>query len=884
MPGLRAPGRQAIIAVLLFAWFFCGDLAAQTYTPRPIQEGDNLYKTPPYSLTGLVTAQVPNTTSRIFGSGAVVKHPKLVYSCANIFFDPKASDPWLTGVRWHRAWQLERAPAASEGQALRGYFRLAGYASAARFSMTDPKTFAMDFTVHFSYENTADGMMATIAANPVEALKSTASKRITGYPLGLLSPVDRIYVMHETGPFTRAFYDRSGAYLAIDEVSTGAGNSGGPVWVGNDYCGLIVSGLERSTGGTADRAGIFAIDASIDELVNTAILATDTPAAPAITEHPGSRRVNAGSAVSFTVGAVGKYLSYKWLFKGTAIPGATNATYTLESVAIGDAGSYQAVVSNPVGEAKSNSATLAVDAAPVITRQPNALTVTEGALAVLSIVVTGSPTPTFQWSKNGVAVSGATANTFVITASKASDTGSYTCTVTNALGTVMSAPASLTVNPKNPVVVIQPSSGATVPGGSHLFRVVATGVSLTYRWTFNGTDIPGASGSTLMVGNVTAAQLGTYQVLVSNSFGEARSNPVTLSFGSPPEITSAPSAQTVRSGQAAAFAVVAAGSPAPSYQWYRNGVAVAGATQSVLALVGATAAQAGSYTCVVSNSIGSVTTEPVALVVQHARLANLSVRSPAGTGSDTLIVGFIVEGPSRKTLLIRGIGPTLASYGISGVLADPQLELYQGERLLGQNDNWGSSADAAALLSVASGLGAFPLLPLSLDAGLLVPLERGSYTAQVSGKGGASGVAMVEAYDTTADEGTRLINLAARTRVGTGAEILIVGFVVDGNAPKQLLIRAIGPTLAGFGVTGVLADPLLELNRQGEGRILFSNDNWGGGDDLKAAFASTRAFGLPDTSRDAVLLLTLEPGAYTAQVSGIGQGTGVALVEIYEVP
>lgn len=874
-----------VLQPLLLVVLCCGvRLTAQTYLPRPLQEGDPAYKNAPYSLTGLITVQVPNTTSRVFGSGVVAKHPKLVFSCANIFFDPKASDPWLTGIRWHRAWKLERAPTAMEGQALRGYFRLAGYAAAARFSMTDPKTFAMDLTVHFAYENTAAGAVMPLSTNAVGDLKSSLQKSITGYPLGLLSPVERIYVMHETGPFTRAFYERNGAYMGIDEVSTGAGNSGGPVCVNEHLCGVIVSGLERSTGGTADRAGIFALNASIDELVNTAIFATDTPSAPTITAHPGSRRVSAGSSANFTVAASGSYLSYKWLFKGSPIAGATNASYTIENVTIADSGSYQAVVSNPIGETRSNTATLVVDAPPAITRQPSALTVTEGALAVFSIIVTGSPAPSLQWSKNGVAIAGATANTCVITSSKASDSGSYTCTASNTFGSVVSAPAALAVNPKNPVIVAQPVNGATSLGGSHTFRVTATGVSLVYRWSFNGADIPGASASSHTVSAVTAAQLGTYQVVVSNSFGEARSTPVTLSLGSPPSLVIAPTAQTVKTGQAAAFALSASGLPAPTYQWHRNGVALAGATQSVLALVNTTTADAGSYTCVVSNGIGSLTTDPVDLVVQHSRLANLSVRSPAGNGSDTLIVGFILEGPSKKTLLLRGIGPTLESYGITGALADPTLELYQGERLLGQNDNWGASPDAASMLTVANGLGAFALVPLSLDASMLVALERGSYTAQVGGKAGSAGVAMLEAYDTTADEGTRLVNLAARTRVGVGADILIVGFVVDGNAPKQLLIRGVGPTLGSFGVTGTLADPLLEVCRQGDAKVLFSNDNWGGAEEIKAAFAATRAFSLPDDSRDAVLLVALEPGAYTAQISGVGQGRGVALVEIYEMP
>ncbi len=180
--------------------------------------------------------------------------------------------------------------------------------------------------------------------------------------------------------------------------------------------------------------------------------------------------------------------------------------------------------------------------------------------------------------------------------------------------------------------------------------------------------------------------------------------------------------------------------------------------------------------------------------------------------------------------------------------------------------------------------GAFGLPLASKDAALFVPLGVGAYSAQVTSSGSA-GTALVEAYDfdgpTTA---SRLINLSVRTQVGTGENILIVGFVVEGNAPKQILLRAVGPGLAQFGVGGVLADPRLSLFSSGVSTATQVNDNWGGSAALSAAFTATGAFGLASVSKDAALLVTLQPGAYTAQVSGVGDTTGVALVEVYEVP
>jgi aconitate hydratase len=186
------------------------------------------------------------------------------------------------------------------------------------------------------------------------------------------------------------------------------------------------------------------------------------------------------------------------------------------------------------------------------------------------------------------------------------------------------------------------------------------------------------------------------------------------------------------------------------------------------------------------------------------------------------------------------------------------------------------------------------LAPGSRDAATLVTLPPGSYTIQVAGVGtgtAASGVALVEVYEADATPST-LVNLSCRARVGTGGDILIAGFVIRGTAPRRLLIRGVGPTLAGFGVAGTLADPKLEIIRQGETSPLATNDNWSSpvspltssAAELTAAFTSVGAFALTATSRDAALIVTLPPGTYTAQVSGLNNTVGVAIVEVYDLP
>lgn len=248
----------------------------------------------------------------------------------------------------------------------------------------------------------------------------------------------------------------------------------------------------------------------------------------------------------------------------------------------------------------------------------------------------------------------------------------------------------------------------------------------------------------------------------------------------------------------------------------------------------------------------------------------------------TLIVGFTIDGGTGKKLLIRGVGPALSDLGVNGVLPDPVLTLYSGNSQIASNDDWGAADNFTQIKTTATSVAAFALPYISRDAALLPALAGGTYTAQIAGKGNASGHALVEIYDASTAGSSRLVNLSVRSRVGSGSEILVVGFALDGSASKRLLIRAVGPTLANFGVGGVLPNPQLALFRQGARASLHENDDWGGSPEFKAAFAATGAFSLPETSRDAALLVTLDPGVYLVQVSDVGGATGVALVEVYE--
>lgn len=272
----------------------------------------------------------------------------------------------------------------------------------------------------------------------------------------------------------------------------------------------------------------------------------------------------------------------------------------------------------------------------------------------------------------------------------------------------------------------------------------------------------------------------------------------------------------------------------------------------------------------------------------RTRLANLSTRAIAGGGERALIPGFVIAGPQPKRLLIRAAGPALSAFGVDGALADPLLTvLDQAGATVATNNDWDRADNLGDLIYVTTKVGAFAFPFGSRDAAALVTLSPGAYTVQARGANDSIGVALVEIYDAQdADNTSRLVNIAARAQVGAGADVLIPGIVVQGGAPRTLLLRAVGPGLSAFGVSGALGNPRLRLFRGDQ--IVAENDDWGltpgaGATEIAAAAAAAGAFPLPTGSRDAALLVTLPPGAYTAQVSAADAGTGVAIVEVYEV-
>lgn len=256
-----------------------------------------------------------------------------------------------------------------------------------------------------------------------------------------------------------------------------------------------------------------------------------------------------------------------------------------------------------------------------------------------------------------------------------------------------------------------------------------------------------------------------------------------------------------------------------------------------------------------------------------SRLVNISTRMEVGVGDDVLIGGFIIQGSSLKKVILRGLGPSLAASGISDFLQDPALELRDSTgSLLASNDNWQESLDSGDI--IASGLAPTD----TREAAIIARLAPGSYTFILSGVNNTTGVGLVESY-TLDTSGSHAANVSTRGRVGTGDGALIGGFIVSGDTPKRMLVRALGPSLATSGSTGVLADPLVELH-DSDGQLIDANDNWTTGPSASDIIAT----GLPPSdAREAALLETIAPGTYTAVVQGADGGEGVALVEAYDL-
>jgi hypothetical protein len=496
-------------------------------------------------------------------------------------------------------------------------------------------------------------------------------------------------------------------------------------------------------------------------------------------------------------------------------------------------------------------------------------------------------------------------------------------------------------------ITANPVGQTAMPGGRATFTVGTSGSDLTYQWqvstdsggnwanladgtsaALGGATVTGSTTATLTLSAVTLAGSGAQVRSLINS-GALTSTAATLTVKAAVASYVDPSGETIAPVTAAPASAVTAGTQltlavsshdsSVNVQWQLDGADIPGATGSTYTPGLAASGQArtsavghgdaGHYTVkLTATTSGEVAFLDLGAltVTQDAWLINLSARAEVGTGGNVLIGGFVTTGSGAKSMLVRGAGPALGlpPFNLGAALTTPHLDLYQGSTVIVSADSWDVN-----LAPVMDAVGAFGWTSGSRDTAVLRTFAPGLYTAIESGAQGSTGIGVMEIYDADAAQHlspgaptNRLSNISARAKVGTGGDVLIGGFVIDGHTSLTVLIRGVGSALAAapFNLAGTLNQPVVTLY-DGAGAPIASNAGWNnalqlgssalvagsnGGIGLRQAltadFTGTGAFPLAQGATDSALVATLPPGVYTVIISGAASATGIALVEIYE--
>jgi outer membrane protein assembly factor BamB len=466
-------------------------------------------------------------------------------------------------------------------------------------------------------------------------------------------------------------------------------------------------------------------------------------------------------------------------------------------------------------------------------------------------------------------------------------------------------------------------SNGVVYIGSYDHKVYAVNSAGSLVRTYASGDVirssPVISGSMLYFGSedhkVYAFNIGAGPAVSEWPMYQFNASRVGTPSSSTLEITSPPASVTVGTGSPFTLSVGALGPATLAYQWTLNGSPIAGAVGAAYTVASATTADAGSYTVTVTSGSTSVTSAAATVTVDlgpASRLENISTRAQVATGGNIAIAGIHIEAPAgqSKQVLIRGIGPGLAGspFNLSGTLNAPTIAVYDTSgAVIVSNTGWGNSpvsgnSSVSATFAQASAaqmaaVGAFKLGTGSADSALVVSLPAGGYTVELSGVNSTTGLGLVEVYETSTSDPAVMTDISTRAQVASTSSLLIAGFYVGGPSPATVLVRGVGPALAAapFNLAGALAQPVVGVY-DSSSVLIASNSGWGnapvaGTSPVNATYrtatapdmSAAGAFPLTTGSLDSALVLTLPPGAYTAEISGGGGSSGVALAEVYQI-
>lgn len=676
-------------------------------------------------------------------------------------------------------------------------------------------------------------------------------------------------------------------------------------------------------------------------LATAGLLFGQTPIPPLFVEQPAPVSAYVGEPARLTGTVSGSApLSYQWRRNGTPVAGATTATLTIDSLAAADAGTYELVAANAGGTASSAPAAVSVSPRPQLISftLPAAFLPAGSSVSLTATASSGLPV-SLSLVSGAATLSGSLltgqGGSVIVRAIQQGDS-------TYAPAAVVERTFTFVTGAQGAFISSGPADREVDAGGSVTLRVSALGVPApALQWFKDGVALPGATTSALTLGPLTLADAGRYTITASNPL-ETSSASATLAVRAAPVILTGPANQAAFTGDRVTLAVTTSGYPAPTYQWRRNGTGIAGATGATLVFAGIRTTDAGRYDVVATNALGAATAPAATLTVTNRDFTGVYVGEfSAGLGNIALVIradrsaALLAHLPGTRTALASGelridltgtfsfrittVAPVPATVTVQGRINEiagtltgevPELRAtFAGNRATQAAGTASAGLYTLGLIGTATGgqaivapngqvllvttagtvvdglkstVGANGRLTATTAGGAALDLAfaGGLATGSVRAAGGAAGNLAGALVERAADR--RLVNVAVRAFSGSGAAGVITGFVVAGDAAKQVMVRAAGPALASapFNLNDAIRDPSLQVFRGTTSA--GQNEDWGANAAaITAAATRVGAFPFRAGSADAALLGTLAPGAYTMVVGG---GTGTVLAEIYEVP